>query len=174
MENKRPQKDTGNELSPKWIYTIIIALVLGFGVYGYFTVKKWARHTAIERQEKPITDYTITKIYKDLKLQKKSHKKGAVQDVDKEDYEYFMEVSYKEKKHKLEINETTYNEYKDNTEDVVLYDDSKNDEIFIANTGASNLFTTALCLVVVLIIALILLIQLLIKSIKKKYSAKRL
>ncbi len=39
----------------KWIYTIIIALVLGFGTYGYFTVKKWLRYAAIESSEKPIT-----------------------------------------------------------------------------------------------------------------------
>ena len=172
MKNKQSQNETGNNLPTKWIYVIIIALALGFGVYGYFTVKKWAHHTAIERQEKPITGYTITKVYNDLPKNKKNRRGYADDDVEKDDYEYFMDVMYKGKNYKLEIPEYIYNDY-NKQRDITLYYDSENDEVFVANTGGGNLLATALGLIVVLIIALILLIKFLIKSIKKKYSAKR-
>ena len=162
----------GINLSTKWIFVIIIALVLGFGVYGYFTVKKWVHHTAIERQEKPITGYTITKVYSDLPKSKKNRNGYADDDVEKDDYEYYMDVMYKGKNYKLEIPEYIYNDY-NKQRGITLYYDSKNDEVFVANTGGGNLLATALGLIVVLIIALILLIKFVIKSIKKKNTVKR-
>ena len=64
-ENKKQNNDKGNSLSMKWVYLIIVALVVGFGVYGYFKVKQWVHYTVIENTEKPITGYTITKISAD-------------------------------------------------------------------------------------------------------------
>lgn len=172
MKNKQSQNDMGINLSTKWIFVIIIALVLGFGVYGYFTVKKWVHHTAIERQEKPITGYTITKVYSDLPKSKKNRSGYADDDVEKDDYEYYMDVMFKGKNYKLEIPEYIYNDY-NKQRGITLYYDSKNDEVFVANTGGGNLLATALGLIFVLIIALILLIKFVIKSIKKKNTVKR-
>ena len=65
MKSKKQNNDTGNSLSMKWVYIIIVALVVGFGAYGYFKVKQWVRYTTIENTEKPITGYTITKVSAD-------------------------------------------------------------------------------------------------------------
>lgn len=171
MNTTEKKSAASNELSTKWIYAIIIALVLGFGIYGYFSVKKWIRYDYIERHEKPITDYTITKLYSDEDLaRKKVVHKGAVSDddVDKQDINYYMEVSYKDKNYKLEIEDYVYDKCRKGSSDITMYYDAQGDEIFVAGTGGGNLFVTILAAAVILIIIIICLIHLLIKSIRKK------
>ncbi|MBO4607409.1 MAG: hypothetical protein J5682_05870 [Prevotella sp.] len=165
MKSTGQKKDTDNSLSLKWVYAIIVVLVLGFGTYGYFKVKQWVRYAAIERNEKPISDYVVTKVYSDKDRYKTKHR-GV--DYDEEsDPDYYMEVSYKGKDYKLDISEYTYENYKKKG-DVTLYYDSKGDQVFVSGSGGGNLLVTALAAVVLLIIIFILLVRLLIQSIKKK------
>ena len=166
MKSTGQKKDAGDSLSPKWIFVIIIALALGFGTYGYFKVKQWVRYAAIEKYEKPISDYTITKVYAD-DHKPKSHRGYGDDDAKESEPNYYMDVSYKGKDYKLEIEEYTYNNY-NNTGNVTLYYDSKGDDVFVAGTGGSNLLVTALAAVVLVVVILILLIWLIIKAFKKK------
>lgn len=166
MSNTVQKRETGNDI-PKWIYVAIIVVALGFGTYGYFKVKKWVRYAAIEKYEKPITDFTITKVYYE-KEKFKTRRRGSDDDVEEKKPDYFMEVSYKGKDYKLEIEEYTYSKYNNNPEDVTLFYDNKSDEIFVAGIGGANLLVTALAAIVLVIIILFLLVRLLIKSLKKK------
>ena len=154
---------TGNEVLKKWIYIIIVVLALGFGAYGYFKVKKWVRYAAIEKYEKPITDYTITKVYYDKGTYKKRHRGTGDDDVEEKKPDYYMEVLYKGKNYKLEIEEYTYSKYNDSGE-ITLYYDAKGDEIFVAGTGGGNLLVVALAAIVLLIVIVFLVIRLLIKK----------
>ena len=83
MKRTEQNNDKGNSLSTKWVYVIIAAMVLGFGAYGYFKVKQWVRYYAIEQYEKPITDYTIAKVYAD---DHKPQRHRGNSDDDEEEY----------------------------------------------------------------------------------------
>ena len=165
---KNNEKDSGKSILPKWIYWVIAALLLGFCVYGYFTVSKWVRYAAIERYEKPITDYHITKVYSETNKHK-TKGRGVSEDYD-EDNEpsYYMDVSYKGKDYKLEIEEYTYSQYNKEPGQITLYYDEEGDDIFVAGTGGANLFVTALAAIVLLIVVVFLLIRQLLKAIKGK------
>ena len=170
MSNK--EKDNGTNLSAKWIYLAIAAFVIGFGVYGYFKVSKWVRYAAIERYEKPISDYRVTNVYieKD-KYKKKGRGVNDDEEVDKEP-QYYMEVSYKGKDYKLELEGYEYSKYIQN-KGITLYYDSKGDEIFVAGAGGANLLVTALAAIVLLIAIVFFLLRLLFKSIKRKRRLKK-
>ena len=166
-QNKNKEKDCGGNHSMKWVYALIIALVLGFCVYGYFKVSTWVRYFAIERYEKPITDYTITKVYSETNKSKKKGRGVNNDDEDESDPTYYMEVWYKDKDYQLEIEEYTYSKY-NKSGDITLYYDAKADNIFVAGTGGANLLVTALAAIVVLLSAFIYLIIRLIKFFKRK------
>ena len=170
MKSTGQNNDKSNSLPMKWVCVIIVALVVGFSAYGYFKVKKWVRYAAIEKYEKPITDYTITKVYVD-DHQPKRHKGNSDDDENEKAPDYYMEVSYQGKDYKLAIEEYTYRRY-NNSEDVTLYYDSEGDEVFVAGTGGSNLLVTILIGIVVIVIIVFLLIRLLFKSLRKKSQAK--
>ena len=166
-KNENKQKETGTNLSPKWIYTGLIVLFLGFCVYGYFKVSKWIRYTAIERYEKPITDYTITKLYS--QEGSKYRKRGRSHTKERKTY-YYMNVLYKGKDYKLDIERSTYSKLTQGTQKVDLYYDTKSDEIFVAGTGGTNLFVTAFVTIFVLVIIFFILIW---KLIKKLWNRRR-
>lgn len=156
----------GQQPANEGVYVIIVALVVGFGAYGYFKVEQWMRYFVIEQYEKPITDYTITKMYVD-DHKPKSHR-GYNDDNEKEKTpNYYKVVCYQGKDYKLEIDEQTYR-----SPNVPLYYDSEGDEVFVAGTGGSNLLDTILIGIVAIIIIVFLLIRLLIKSLRKKSRAK--
>ncbi|MBO4659679.1 MAG: hypothetical protein J5637_08655 [Prevotella sp.] len=163
--------DTGNNLSTKWIYVIIVVLALGFGTYGYFKVKKWVHYAAVERYEKPITDYTITKVYSEIDKYQTKRKGVNDDDVDEKEPDYYMEVSYKGKDYKLEIEEFTYTNYNKSGK-VTLYYDAEGDEVFVAGTGGANLLVAALAAVALLIVIIVMVIWFLFKSMKKKQLKK--
>ena len=166
-QNRIIENSKGENRIPKWVYALIIALVLGFCVYGYFKVSTWVRYFAIERYEKPISNYTITKVYSETN---KSKKKGRGVNNDDEDESaptYYMEVWYKDKDYQLEIEEHTYSKY-NKSGDITLYYDAKADNIFVAGTGGANLLVTALATIVVLLSFFIYLIIRLIKLFKRK------
>ena len=48
MRDTLQNRDTGNGISLKWIYVVLVVLALGFGVFGYFTVKKRVRYASLE------------------------------------------------------------------------------------------------------------------------------
>ena len=170
MKRTEQNNDKGNSLSTKWVYVIIAAMVLGFGAYGYFKVKQWVRYYAIEQYEKPITDYTIAKVYADDHKPQR-HRGNSDDDEEEKTPDYYMEVSYQGKDYKLEIEENTYLRI-NNSEKVTLYYDKEGDEVFVAGTGGSNLLVAILIGIVVIIVIFFLLIRLLIKSLKKKSRAK--
>lgn len=170
MRSTEKNNDKGNSLSMKWVYVIIVALVVGFGAYGYFKVKQWMHYTAIENSEKPITGYTITKVYADD--HRPNRHRGYNDDNEKEKTpDYYMEVWYQGKDYKLEIDESTYRTF-NNSGDVNLYYDSEGDEVFVAGSGSSNLLGIILIGIVIIVIIVELLIRLLIKVLKKKSRAK--
>ena len=166
MNNK--EKDSGKNVLPKWAYLVIAALLIGFGVYGYFKVSKWVRYAAIERYEKPITDYHITNVYVEKdKYKKKGRGVNDDEDVENEP-QYFMEVSYKGKDYKLELEKHEYSKYCQKDGQITLYYDAKGDDIFVAGTGGANLLVTALAAFVLLLVIVFFLLRLLFKSIKGK------
>ena len=166
MKNKEQKKVTGNNISPKWIFAIIVVLALGFGTYGYFQVKKWMRYAAIEQNEKPITDYTVKKVYSD-DHQPKRHRGYNDDDEKEKKPDYYMEVLYKGKEYKLEIEDYTYSKI-NSSGDVTLYYDAKADELFVAGTGGGNLLVTILVAAVAVIIVVCFLIWQLVKVLKRK------
>ena len=174
MNKTRQKTDAGNSLPTKWIYAIIVVLALGFGAYGYFQVKKWMRYANIESSEKPITDYTITKVYSDQDSPQYKRRHRGNNDNEKEEKpNYFMEVTYKGKDYKLEIEDHTYSDYQSNPGNVTLYYDAEGDEVFVAGTGGGNLLVAILVAIVAAIVIVILLIWLLISSMKKKKGKKK-
>ncbi|MBO4659595.1 MAG: hypothetical protein J5637_08235 [Prevotella sp.] len=169
---KNMENDSSKNNLPKWIYVVIAVLLIGFGVYGYFKVSKWVRYAAIERYEKPITDYHVTKVYKENGKDKyKTKGRGVNDDDDAEDEpSYYMEVSYKGKDYRLEIEEYDYARYNKENGKITLYYDDKGDDIFVAGTGGANLLVVALAAFVLLIVIIIFLIRGLFKLFKVKHG----
>lgn len=165
MRSKKQNKDKSNSSPEKWVYVIIVALVVGFGAYGYFKVKQWMRHFVIEHYEKPITGYTITNKYVD-DHKPKSHRGYNSDDEHKKEPDYYMEVWYQGKDYKLKISEFAYRH------NVNLYYDKEADEVFEGGEAETNLLFTILIGILIIIVIVIELIRWLIKSRKKKSRAK--
>ena len=168
MSNTTQKNNNEKSKMPKWVYAVIVALILGFCVYGYFKINTWVRYAAIERYEKPITDYTITKVYSEVDKYK-TKRRGVNDDDDNEKKpQYYMEVSYKDKDYKLELDEHNYSKYNKNPGDITLYYDAKGDDIFVAGSGGENLLVTALGAVALIICVFIFLIIRLFKLLTRK------